>query len=158
MTVARKFRFAAYLSVASIVLSGCGGAKPLPPPPPTQADVTFLTSADVNADASGRANPIVVHVFELADHGKFQAADFFSLYESPDGTLGAELLKRQELQLVPGIEAKYAVTITNNAAYLGIVAGYRDLGGVNWRAVIALPPNLTTAARVSVGRRGLMLE
>ncbi|MBU2408148.1 MAG: type VI secretion system lipoprotein TssJ, partial [Gammaproteobacteria bacterium] len=98
-----RLRFAAFGLVAALLVSGC--AKPPPPPPPpvvTKVELTLVAGPDANPDARGRASPLTVRVYALKSGNAFSSADFFSLFDKDQATLGAEIAQREEMLLRPG--------------------------------------------------------
>ena len=85
-----------------LVLVGCASPpKPPPPPPPTIIQVSLDAQANVNPDTRGRPSPVVVRFYELKTPANFNAADFFCLFERDKETLAADMLTRDEFQLMP---------------------------------------------------------
>ena len=107
-------------------------------------EITFEAADDVNPDASGRASPIQLTVYELKSAAGFQAADYFSLQNNPLETLGAELLDTQRITLRPGQSGSIARPGHIEATAVGIVAGYRDLDASSWRLLVDLPESRST--------------
>jgi len=124
------------LLVAGAALLGACASKP-PKPAPTHAEL--IVSADVNPDASGRASPVVVRVYQLRNDGEFNSADFFGVYEKEKETLGASLVSREEYVLAPGENRKLDLPLNGDTRFIGVVAAYRDIRVARWRA-ISRPP------------------
>jgi type VI secretion system protein VasD len=129
------------LSVAGVLVAGAAllsscASKP-PKPAPTHAEL--VVSADVNPDASGRASPVVVRIYQLRNDGEFNTADFFSVYEKEKETLGASLVSREEYELAPGENRKLEMPINADSRFIAVVAAYRDIRVARWRA-ISRPP------------------
>jgi hypothetical protein len=70
-----------------------------------------------------------VRIFELRSRSAFDAADFFSLYDREQATLGTELLAKEQYILRPGDTQGYTRKAQGEARFLGVVAAYRDLEG-----------------------------
>src|SRR4030095_13044281 len=128
----------------------CAGEKPKPPVV-TQVSLALAAGADVNSDARGRASPVTLRVYALKTTGAFESADFFSLFDKDQATLGAEMVQREELLLRPGDNRKLEFSFGPEVKALGVMAAYRDLERARWRAVRALevgkPANLNVALR-----------
>jgi type VI secretion system protein VasD len=127
------------------LLAGC--AKPPPPPPPPPPGVIELTikaGGDINPDVDGRASPVVVRVYQLASDAKFNAVDFFQLFDKEAATLGADLIGREEVVVSPGDTKKLSSPLKPNAQFVGIAAAFRDIDKAQWRATVDVPPNGTT--------------
>jgi type VI secretion system protein VasD len=124
------------LLVAGAVLVSACASKP-PKPAPTHAEL--VVSPDVNPDASGRASPVVVRVYQLRNDGEFNSADFFGVYEKEKETLGASLVSREEYVLAPGEDRKLDLPVNAETRFIGVVAAFRDIRVARWRAV-SRPP------------------
>jgi type VI secretion system protein VasD len=116
-------------------LSACA-AKP---PKPAPAHAELIVSGDVNPDASGRASPVVVRVYQLRNDGEFNGADFFGVYEKEKETLGASLVSREEYVLAPGENRKLELPLNAETRFIGVLAAFRDIRTARWRA-ISRPP------------------
>jgi type VI secretion system protein VasD len=124
------------LLVASALLLSACAAKP---PKPAAAHAELSVSGDVNPDASGRASPLVVRVYQLRNDGEFNGADFFSVYEKEKETLGASLVSREEYVLTPGENRKLELPLNAETRFIAVVAAFRDIRTARWRA-ISRPP------------------
>lgn len=150
----------ALLLLAALV-AGC--AKPPPPPPPpkpvvTPVALTLVAGADVNPDARGRASPLTVRVYALKSTGAFDSADFFTLFEKDQATLGAEMVQREEMLLRPGESRKLEMTLPADAKALGVIAAYRDLERARWREVQVVEPGIALEVGVNLGARQIRIE
>ena len=134
---------------------------------PVTLQVTLIASADVNPDVRGRASPLSVRIFELRSRSAFDAADFFSLYDREQATLGTELLAKEQYILRPGDTQGYTRKAQGEARFLGVVAAYRDLEGSTWRVAAGIAPPAPpvrgaqpSRQRVTVqfGRTGVQME
>jgi len=163
-----KWTFAATLAARAIVLgcalvlTACASSRSSEEPPVRTK--TFLTAeADLNPDASGRASPVVVRVFELKSDAEFAAADFFALYEREKESLGSSLLSRQEYVLKPGERRELWLPVPPDTAYIGVVAAFRDIRSTRWRTVARAPHKRFTDAfsrdtvRILAGHGGITL-
>ena len=139
--LARSALRAFALSAAcGLVLASCA-SKPAKPAP-TRAQL--VASANVNPDASGRASPIVVRLFQLRTDGEFAAADFFSLYSKEKETLAASLISREEYVLEPGETRTIEVSLDPQARAIGAIAAFRDIRSARWRALKQSPEKKLT--------------
>lgn len=141
-------RSAAYCFVgmfAGLAFSGCGllggpkvstGEREKLPVP---LEITLGALEDVNPTTTGRPSPIVVKIFELANESRFQAADYFELTKQGNVTLEGDVLSSEEHTLLPGEVRVVRKRAALESKFLGVVAGYRDLGSSTWRAVVPLP-------------------
>ncbi|MDX3905816.1 MAG: type VI secretion system lipoprotein TssJ [Pigmentiphaga sp.] len=152
-------------AVLAGVTAGCASTASQLPVPYT---VRFTASKDVNPDSRGRPSPIRLQIFELKSATAFESSDFFALQGNASATLGAELIKNEQIMLRPGESADFSGGGNLQARQLGIVAEYRDLEANRWRVSIQLPEPRSTnfykiwqfspgkkELQVSVGNGGL---
>jgi len=119
------------------LLSACSSAPQ--PVAPIPLSVTVQTTTKINPDSFGRPSPTKVVFYELKSSATFETADFFSLSQKDQATLGADLLGKEEFFLRPG-ESK---TLTRKGfletAALGIYVEFRDIDKSIWRATATVP-------------------
>jgi type VI secretion system protein VasD len=139
------------------LLTSCAAPKPPPPPPPTLVNAEVVAGPDVNPDGRGRPSPVMVKLYELKTLAAFQSADFFSLFERDKDTLGAELVDREEVVMVPGGRRQFNREAKPETRYFAVVAAFRDLERARWRAVVPVPPNQTTAVTVRLESRAVTI-
>jgi type VI secretion system protein VasD len=144
------------LLAPGLLLSGC--AKPPPPPVTTRVAMTLVAGADANPDARGRASPLTVRVYALKTSGAFESADFFSLFEKDQATLGAEMAQREELLLRPGDSRKLEMTLAADVKAIGVMAAYRDLDRARWREVRVVEPGKPLILTTTFGARLISIE
>ena len=142
----RSRRRALLVAGGGLFVVGCGSAPQAPPVPvpvvldPVTLQVTLVASEDVNPDIRGRASPLSVRLLELRSRSSFDAADFFSLYEREQATLGTELLAKEQYILRPGDTQGYTRKAQTETRFLGVIAAYRDLEGSTWRVAVGIAP------------------
>lgn len=106
----------------------------------TKVDLRLIAKGDLNLDDNGRPSPLVVRVVELRSAQSFEAAEFFSLFESEQETLGADWVASEEIELKPGDIKDLKIALQPDSQLLGIIGAYRQLEDANWRLV--MPFNL----------------
>jgi len=117
----------------------------------SRLDARIVTSASLNPDPTGRPSPVVVRLYELADRGTFESADFFGIYDNEASTLGTDMLSREELELKPGERREVTHDLDDKTRYLGVVVAYRELDNALWRAVAEIRPGQTNQFTIGVG-------
>jgi type VI secretion system protein VasD len=137
------------------VLAGCGA--PPPPPPPTVVNLSLSASADVNPTQAGQGAPIALRVYQLASTSAFSGAEFFQLFSQDQATLGADLVKRDDMIVAPGASKTLSLMPLDNVKAIGVFAAYRDYASGVWRASTAVVPHKTTQVTVTAGRTGIVL-
>jgi len=96
-------------------------------------------NAQLNPDPSGRPSPLVLAIYQLKSADDFKNKDFFTVFD-PDGTaLGADLLRREQITLQPGVDQSMEAEFDAQTEFIGVVGAFSDIENSEWRAVIALP-------------------
>lgn len=130
------------------MLVACGPAGP------GEVVVTASGSAGMNPGPDGSDRPLTVSVLQLRGTAAFNAADPFAL-QDPASALGADLISVTQIPLTPGATATKAVSLDPAVAAIGVVAGFRDPTGKQFRASAPISPTAKAAATVAVGPGGL---
>jgi type VI secretion system protein VasD len=140
------------LIIAMGLLPGCAGKEEKPAP---ILNLEIEATADVNLGPGGNPLPVVVRVYALKGQGTFMTADFYSLFDNESAVLGPDLIAREELTLRPGERREITRPVAPEAAYIGVVAAYRDIDGSRWRAATALTPDTNNAIRIVVAAEAI---
>lgn len=122
--------------MASLVIACSSAPKPFIP---VAVSASIATDKKLNPDMRGRSSPVVVRVYELKDGAGFQGADFFSLYEREQATLGPDLIYREEYVMKPGETRLWNRKASVDARALGVLVAYRNLERSTWRTAVPLP-------------------
>ena len=151
-----------YLSLflLAIFLLGCAGDPPIeePPLPPTLVDLQINPAADLNADINGNGAPVMLRIYELREQSNFKSSDFFALFNDDKATLGADLVRKQELLLQPGEAKKLNIQPDDDVRALGLFAGFRQLDTAQWRAIAQFKAHQTTSFVVTLKNNQMTLE
>lgn len=134
-----------------IVLGGCETAK-------TQITYSISAAAQINPDASNRPSPVVVRFYELKSPGIFESAEFFALYMEEAKTLGPTLIARKEVQIGPSESREIIEDLQPGTRAIGVVAAFRNLGSIQWRAVFPLKEGKSVPIEVKLGRNGVSVS
>lgn len=142
--------FRRVLGAAAIALLLVSCAKDTPPSqPPQQANTSadtaavalhFSAGAGLNPGADGQPAPVRVRLFELKNTANFLRADYFSLAERAQPTLGADLIDQDEVLLQPGQRLTLKRTLDPATRQIGLVVGYREIDQAQWRTVLTATP------------------
>lgn len=125
----------------ALALAGCASKPPAPPPKPTLIAVSLRADVALNPDARGRPSPLVVRIYELKSPVAFERADFVSLFERDQATLGAEFVAREEFVMRPGESRQWDKPAGADTRVIAAVAAFRDLERARWRATVPIVPN-----------------
>lgn len=150
---ARRALLTCGLLAGVALVAGCA-TKPVVTP----VALTLAAGADVNPDARGRASPLTVRVYALKTPGAFESADFFSLFEKDQATLGAEMILREEALLRPGERKQLTFTLPADAKAIGVMAAFRDLDRARWREVRAVEAGKPLTLTVNFGARQIRID
>ena len=145
------FRFIIY-SMLIIGLVSCGGA-----PVKHSFGIRITAATDVNPDLQARPSPIILHVLELTAIDEFNRADFFALTQNDAAALGGDVLTKTELILTPGSSREIQLELNQQAAYLGLVAGYRDIDNAQWRLSQKIAPGKSDWISIEVGHKQISI-
>ena len=138
------------LTVLGICISaGCSSAPP-PPPLPTLVNITITASPDMNPDASGQAQPLMLRVYRLASANTFERADYFQLMNNGKELLGADLVGEDDFTMTPGGEKTISYELPPPVRAIGIAASFQDIDNTKWRATLPVSANQTTSARITL--------
>jgi len=124
----------------------------------TKINISFEASEDLNPNAEGRPSPLVVRMYEFEDVKAFKEADFFSLYDSENETIGKFILAKDEVEIKPDSTHYIKRRTKPKAKYIGILAAYRDLDNAQWRAIIELHEDKTAEVDVYLGSAGVSVS
>ncbi|MES2356136.1 MAG: type VI secretion system lipoprotein TssJ [Pseudomonadota bacterium] len=119
-------------------LTGCATA-----PKPIAVKASLEAQKSINPDLRGRPSPVVVRVYALKSLAAFNGADFFSLFDKDKEVLGADLIDREELQLLPGQQRALEKVFPPETRHIAVIAAFRDLERSQWRATADIPAKQT---------------
>lgn len=142
--------FVSFAALTVTSLAGCASA----PEKSMSARAVLTAASDVNPNSEGRPSPVRVRILQLKEEGAFLDADFWSLVEREQQTLGDSLLQRFESTLVPGERKQLELEIHPEARVLAVMAEYANFRDATWRAVVKTPDksllNLIIKERVTI--------
>ena len=156
VSATRRMLLLGAAATSAWVLSGC--STPPPKPIVTPIAMTLVAGADVNPDVRARPSPLTVRIYALKTSGAFDSADFFTLFEKDQATLGGEMIQREELLLRPGETRKLEMTLPADGKALGVIAAYRDLERARWREVRVVEPGKPLVLTITFGARAIRIE
>lgn len=119
------------LGLCALVLGGCASG-------PTAYDVRGQADPVLNRDVSGKSLSVVVRLYQLKQPTEFSKLAFESLASGrPEADLlGAELIDKSEVVVLPGTQHVSTEMLSENANYLGVVAFFRQPEPQYWRYLI----------------------
>ncbi len=146
-----RLMFISILMITTLVcLSACGGV-----PKRENIGLQISASADVNPDSQGRPSPITLHVMELSSEGQFNRLDYLSLTQSSSTALGPDLLGQTTLVLSPGNNRQLPLELNPLTAFIGLVAGYRDIDNAVWHTSVPVTQGDTKGIHITLERQAI---
>lgn len=137
---------------AVLALGGCLG-----PAGPGAVTISATGASGMNPGPDGSDRPLTLTIVQLRGAGAFDNADFFAL-QDPASALGGDLIKADQLVLSAGQSAQRVVGVEEGAAFIGVIAGFRQPGGKVFRAKVPAPASGDAGIVVSVGGGGISLQ
>lgn len=135
---------------ACVLIASCSNVPKLPVAPvfePASLSVTITVASNANPDVRGRPSPVVIRLYELRSTTSFESADFFSLNDKDQATLGGDIVNRDEFFLQPGQSQTIQRKASATSRGIGVFAAYRDLERSKWRAVTTIPVPIVLDAK-----------
>lgn len=139
--------------IALSLLAGCASLSPFLTL--TKVDLTLTASEGVNPDLHGRPSPVVVRLLELRHPVAFEHADFFTLYNRAAQALPKDWVNGEELELRPGEQLAFKLSVEPQSRYVGVLAAYRDLPHVQWRLVLPVAQQRLTRVELMLDESGV---
>jgi len=97
----------------------------------------------------------VVRVYELKSLAAFNTADFFSLFDKEQETLGSDLVGREQYDLRPAEIRPYLRQLQADTKFIGVVAAFRDLENSRWRYAAPVPAKRRATLTIGVEARAV---
>jgi type VI secretion system protein VasD len=152
MTLRTRRAVVASVLAAGLAMAACKSGAPTKP---VAARLTLTATADINPDSSGRPSPVVIRVYQLKGDAKFNAADFFAIYDDAQKALGPEMISFDEFVMTPAERRPVELKVAPDARFVGVVAAYRDIRNAQWRIIVPTP--LKKDATISVEKARVQL-
>ena len=152
--ISRHIVVLASLAVAAL-LSGCGDAPPLPPPPGI-LDITIAADQDINPDDRNRPSPVIVTLYQLSAKGAFSAEDYFALSDGKQ--IAPDLMARDQISINPGERKTLSEPVKETAQFFAIVASFQQIDKAAWKAVVQVPAHGTTNITAHLTGKAVTLQ
>ena len=123
----------------------------------TTAEIEFVTAEDINPDTDGRASPLVIRLFKLADSRQFQLETFLTLYEDAGNRLGKDLLDTIILkEFIPGETRIEQLKLTPDVRFIGLMAEYVQYDNANSMLLLPIESHSKNRIRVHIEKLELL--
>lgn len=136
-------------SITFLGLSGCGDSNAV-------LSVSAQGSAGMNPGPDGVDRAVTLNILQMRGSGAFDSADYYAL-QDPSAALGAEFVRADQIALAPGGTANKAITLQPDTSVVGVVAGFRDPAGKQFRGKISAPKSKAELI-IMVGSGGIKLQ
>lgn len=140
------------LVAVAAALPACGGG-----PKKTPLKMTLNADEGINPSAGGEPSPVVVTVYQLKSLRAFDNADFFDFADDTK-LLGSDLISSREFELTPGSTEEYDNKISADAAYIGVVAAFREIQSAQWRDSVELRKGKKNKFRITLTRLSVSID
>lgn len=134
-----------------LLATACGG------PSPTTVSVKVIATPQVNPNSDNQPSPTVVRFYYLKSADTFNGATFFDIYDNDAKVLGADMLGRKEIEVIPGAVTTVDISAPPETPILGVIAGYRDLQNATWRGTWPLSAGDSNTVVLTLEARALTL-
>ncbi len=125
---------------AAALLVACAGVSGGAIADKVEVQAEIVAASELNPDYRGRPSPVSLILFQLSAADGFRNADFFSLYSDPEAAvLGGDLIERTQMVVQPGESRPFEAEFDEEARFIGVVAGFRDIENAEWRGLVELP-------------------
>jgi type VI secretion system protein VasD len=130
----------------SALAFGCGGSAPPPPAAPAKPcqalplQLAFNATPRSNALSTGEGRPVQLQVFQLKSDARLRTASFEDIWQNADKTLEGELVSSEQHTLFPGEKKTLTLAPKPDAAYVGVVALFREPQGKDWFLTYEIAP------------------
>jgi len=131
--------------ITSFTLAACFGSSP------PELKAHLQTGNFLNPNIYNEPSPVVVVFYQLKSSTAFQQSNFFNLYNSPEKTLGIDLLDKYEVEIKPNNTQNINFNLSPTVNYIGVVAAFRDPDHAEWRQILKVSPgkNIKLEANLS---------
>lgn len=119
--------------------------------------LALVADRGVNPGPSGAPAPITVKVYELSARQTFDNLDFDAAFGNAQVLLSDELLSSGEYILLPGQSVRHRIALRPNAAYVAVVAAYRDIDRARWKLVYEVDGNWYQGRTVTLAPAAVVL-
>lgn len=125
--------------LAHALLTSCGGGPPPAAPsgpskpcPPLPLTLALTATERSNALASGEGRPVQIRVYQLKSDAHLRTASFEDVWQNEAKALEGDVVTSEQQAVFPGEKKTITVTPKPDAAYLGVVALFREPQGKDW--------------------------
>ncbi len=112
--------------------------------------IRIAAGAQLNPDARARPSPVVLRVYELKSSAQFDSADFVSLFDKDQATLGGDVVARDEIVLRPTETKTFNKPLNPDTKFVGVMAAFRELERARWRSLVAIAADKNNSVTIDL--------
>jgi len=132
--------------IAFLALTSCGST-----PKPALLSLSIVGSAGQNPDTNGQGTTVAVQLYQLAETGKFQSTDVYSLISSESAVLGTDEVGSSAQYLVtPGQTLHEVLPLKPTVTAVGMAVLFREINQSTWRVVAPVKGNGKTKLTLQI--------
>ena len=90
----------------------------------------------IGEPTQNRRNSVVVHVYQLSGRLNFDRADTATFWKDDAAALGAELLDKKDVTMLPDDRQTRAINLVPKAQYIGVVADFMRPDVDGWKRIV----------------------
>ena len=135
------------VTVVGALVVGCGGApvaaapaSPQKPCPALPLTLALTATERSNALSSGEGRPVQVRIYQLKSDARLRTASFEDVWQNEAKALEGEVVSSEQETIFPGEKKRVTVAPKPDAAYLGVVALFREPQGKDWFVSYEIAP------------------
>lgn len=135
------------LAVIVLGVTACGGAPPPAAPAaaakPCQAQpltLALTATQRSNALSGGEGRPVQLRVYQLKSDARMRTASFEDIWQNDAKTLEGEVVASEQHTVFPGEKKTITLQPKPDAAFLGVVALFREPQGKDWFLAYEIAP------------------
>lgn len=144
------------LSACTTVNSKVGGVFGLD----TDLTLTVDVLSDINPDEANEPKPLTLRIYELKSDSLINKADFISLYDRDQATLGADFLTPPKIEYIePGVDRVLKFVTSEEARYIAIYAEFYRYKDANYKVVFPVTVNnvIRNAVKIKISGNTIAL-
>jgi type VI secretion system protein VasD len=140
--------------------SSIGGGSPIVLFEPSKEPLSFAISSspNQNPDQNGRASPLQLRIYQLADDTLFKNADFYSLFDKDTQILGRYLKKKEQMTIQPGQKNQpQPMILDRKTLFIGVLGAFQDLDNAVSTLLIPIDPDEPAPMCLRIEEKSLVI-
>lgn len=145
------------VAVLGALALSCGSSPPPTPAAPAKPcgavplTLALTATARSNALTTGEGRPVQLRIYQLKSDAKLRTASFEDVWQNDAKTLEGEVVASEQQTIFPNEKKTLTVNPKPDAAYLAVVALFREPQGKDWFVTYEIAPPKTEAPCATKG-------